>query len=44
MRPRAGRCRTAVGCFDNYAEHLPERRRMMQAWVDYADRSRAKRN
>ena len=21
----------------NYAEHLPERRRMMQAWADYLD-------
>ena len=21
----------------NYAEHLPERKRMMQAWADYLD-------
>ena len=21
----------------NYAEHLPERRKMMQAWADYLD-------
>jgi hypothetical protein len=24
----------------NYAEHLPERRRMMQAWADYLDELR----
>jgi integrase len=24
----------------NYAEHLPERRKMMQAWADYLDRLR----
>ena len=23
--------------FDNFAEHLPERRRMMQTWADYLD-------
>ena len=22
----------------NYAEHLPERRRMMQAWADYLEK------
>lgn len=22
----------------NFAEHLPERRKMMQAWADYLDR------
>jgi hypothetical protein len=25
----------------NYAEYLPERRRMMQAWADYLDELRA---
>ncbi len=25
----------------NYAEHLPERRKMMQAWADYLDSLRA---
>jgi len=25
----------------NYAEHLPERRKMMQAWADYLDALRA---
>jgi hypothetical protein len=25
----------------NYAQYLPERRRMMQAWTDYLDRSQA---
>jgi len=25
----------------NYAQHLPERRAMMQAWADYLDRLRA---
>jgi hypothetical protein len=24
----------------NYAEHLPERRKMMQAWADYLDELR----
>jgi hypothetical protein len=28
----------------NYAEHLPERRKMMQAWADYLDRLRDERN
>ncbi len=27
--------RDAVRAAYNYAEHLPERRRMMQAWADY---------
>lgn len=27
----------------NYAEHLPERRRMMQAWADYLDELRHRR-
>lgn len=29
--------RDAVSAAYNYAEHLPERRRMMQAWADYLD-------
>lgn len=29
--------RNAVRAADNYAEHLPERRKMMQAWADYLD-------
>ncbi len=29
--------RDAVRAAYNYAEHLPERRRMMQAWADYLD-------
>jgi integrase len=29
--------RNAVRAAYNYAEHLPERRRMMQAWADYLD-------
>jgi len=29
--------RNAVRAGYNYAEHLPERRRMMQAWADYLD-------
>jgi len=28
----------------NYAEHLPERRRMMQAWADYLDKLRVAAN
>lgn len=28
----------------NYAEYLPERRRMMQAWADYLDELRLKKN
>jgi integrase len=30
--------RDAVRAAYNYAEHLPERRKMMQAWADYLDR------
>ncbi|UZR27878.1 tyrosine-type recombinase/integrase [Methylococcus mesophilus] len=30
--------RNAVRAAYNYAEHLPERRKMMQAWADYLDR------
>lgn len=33
--------RNAVRGAYNYAEHLPERRRMMQAWADYLDKLRA---
>ena len=33
--------RDAVRAAYNYAEHLPERRRMMQAWADYLDSLRA---
>lgn len=33
--------RDGVRAAYNYAEHLPERRRMMQAWADYLDRLRA---
>jgi integrase len=29
--------RNAVRAAYNYAEHLPERRKMMQAWADYSD-------
>jgi hypothetical protein len=29
--------RNVVGAANNFAEHLPERRRMMQAWADYLD-------
>ena len=29
--------RNAVSAAYNYAEHLPERRKMMQAWSDYLD-------
>jgi integrase len=29
--------RDTVRAAYNYAEHLPERRRMMQAWADYLD-------
>ncbi len=29
--------RDAVRAAYNYAEHLPERRKMMQAWADYLD-------
>jgi integrase len=33
--------RNEVSAAYNYAEHLPERRRMMQAWADYLDGLRA---
>ena len=29
--------RNEVSAAYNYAEHLPERRKMMQAWADYLD-------
>lgn len=29
--------RNSVRAAYNYAEHLPERRKMMQAWADYLD-------
>ena len=32
--------RDAVRAADNYAEHLPERRLMMQSWADYLDGSK----
>lgn len=35
--------RDSVRAAYNYAEHLPERRRMMQAWADYLDQLRAAR-
>jgi integrase len=34
--------RDAVRAAYNYAQHLPERRRMMQAWGDYLDQLKAK--
>ena len=33
--------RDSIRAAYNYAEHLPERRRMMQAWADYLDRLKA---
>lgn len=33
--------RNAVRAAYNYAEHLPERRKMMQAWADYLDTLKA---
>ena len=33
--------RDAVRAAYNYAQHLPERRKMMQAWADYLDTLRA---
>ena len=38
--------RNKVRAAYNYAEHLPERRKMMQAWADYLDglRARAEQN
>lgn len=32
--------RDAIRAAYNFAEHLPERRKMMQAWADYLDRLR----
>ena len=36
--------RNGVSAAYNYAEHLPERRKMMQAWADYLDMLREERN
>jgi integrase len=36
--------RNAVSAAYNYAEHLPERRRMMQAWAQYLDSLKANLN
>lgn len=36
--------RDAVRAAYNYAEHLPERRRMMQAWADYLDKLRSEKS
>jgi integrase len=36
--------RNAVSAAYNFAEHLPERRKMMQAWADYLDSLRGGRN
>lgn len=33
--------RNQVSAAYNFAEHLPERRRMMQAWADYLDELKA---
>ena len=33
--------RNAVSAAYNFAEHLPERRKMMQAWADHLDTLRA---
>jgi len=33
--------RDAIRAAYNYAEHLPERRKMMQAWADYLDKLKA---
>ena len=35
--------RDSVRAAYNYAEHLPERRKMMQAWADYLDALRESR-
>src|SRR5450756_235791 len=34
--------RNAVSAAYNFAEHLPERRKMMQAWADYLDALKAR--
>jgi integrase len=36
--------RNAVSAAYNFAEHLPERRKMMQAWADYLDALKASAN
>ena len=36
--------RNAVSAAYNFAEHLPERRKMMQAWADYLDALRVDLN
>jgi len=36
--------RNAVRAAYNYAEHLPERRKMMQAWADYLDKLESNSN
>lgn len=36
--------RNAVSAAYNFAEHLPERRRMMQGWADYLEALKARRN
>ena len=36
--------RNAVSAAYNFAEHLPERRKMMQAWADYLDALKAQGN
>jgi hypothetical protein len=33
--------RNAVSAAYNFAEHLPERRKMMQAWADYLESLKA---
>ena len=33
--------RNKVSAADNFAEYLPERRKMMQQWADYLDRLKA---
>ncbi len=37
LRQLAHTERNSIRAAYNYAEHLPERRRMMQAWSDYLD-------
>jgi integrase len=36
--------RNAVSAAYNFAEHLPERRKMMQGWADYLEQLREQRN
>jgi hypothetical protein len=40
-RQRAHAERNKVSAAYNYAEHLPKRREMMQAWADYLDELKA---